>query len=332
MIRNTFLRRLVTIPIVYLLLALMTALLPALMAAAVLVDIGRWLSDRTPWVGVRMLLFSWVYLIGEAWAIVALGAVALLPRSPELAATYRLQMVWAGWNLEAVRILFGLEMVVEGAESVVPGPIVILSRHASLIDTLIPANFVTRPHGVRLRYVLKRELLLDPAIDIAGNRLVNAFIDRAAGDSKSERAAIRTLASGMGEDDGILIYPEGTRYSDAKREKYVSRLVNRDGAVGDIARGLRRVLPPRPGGTLALLEATAADVVVLAHRGLEGFARVKDIWSGGLVGSTVNARFWRVPRSDIPEERGSRVEWLFSVWSEIDEWVTTGSRQAVEGT
>lgn len=331
MIRNPLLRRFVTIPVVYLMLAVVTVLLPALLMVSALIDLGRWLSHRTPWMATRMLLFLWVYLLGEAWAVIALAAVALLPRPRMLEATYRLQAVWAGWNLDAVKALFGVRMVVEGDECVVPGPIVILSRHASLIDTLIPANFVTAPHGVRLRYVLKRELLWDPALDIAGNRLVNSFIDRTAGDSKAERAAIRALAAGLADDEGVLIYPEGTRYSEPKRERYVARLANRQDAVGDVARGLRRVLPPRPGGTLALLEATAADVVVLAHRGLEGFARVKDMWSGGLVGSTVSARFWRVHRSDIPEERGLRVEWLFSVWAEIDEWVTTGAPRAVEG-
>jgi hypothetical protein len=43
----------------------------------------------------------------------------------------------------------------------------------------------------------------------------------------------------------------------------------------------QRVVPPRPAG---MLGARPLDVVVIAHRGLEGFAEIRDIWSGGLVG------------------------------------------------
>lgn len=66
---------------------------------------------------------------------------------------------------------------------------------------------------------------------------------------------------------------------------------------GEIAAGLRQV-PPRPSGTLAIVEVTDADVVVFAPRGLEGFARISDMW--GIVGATVDLWFWRVPRSTIP--------------------------------
>lgn len=85
--------------------------------------------------------------------------------------------------------------------------------------------------------------------------------------------------------------------------------------------GFRRVLPPRPGGTLALLDATVADVVVLAHRGLEGLATVRDIWSGSLVNSKISLKLWRVPRAGIPIERSDRVDWLYRLWAEVDTWV-----------
>jgi 1-acyl-sn-glycerol-3-phosphate acyltransferase len=181
--------------------------------------------------------------------------------------------------------------------------------------------FVTREHGIRLRYVLKRELLVDPALDVAGNRLPNHFVDRGPAGTEAETAAIRSLAQGMTPAEGVMIYPEGTRYSEEKRLRYTAPLVRKGGVIAELASGLERVLPPRPGGTLALLDATTADVVVLAHRGLEGFARVKDIWAGGLVGSRVELKFWRVERVDVPGNRSDRVHWLFRLWNEIDDWV-----------
>lgn len=53
------------------------------------------------------------------------------------------------------------QLEVEGVNALQPGPLVVLMRHASLADTLLPA-VVIASHGIRLRYVLKRELLWDP--------------------------------------------------------------------------------------------------------------------------------------------------------------------------
>lgn len=55
--------------------------------------------------------------------------------------------------------------------------------------------------------------------------------------------------------------------------------------------------------------------------GLEGLARVSDMWTGGLVGSEVELSFLRVPRSLIPEDVEARTEWLFRLWAEVDSWV-----------
>jgi 1-acyl-sn-glycerol-3-phosphate acyltransferase len=190
-----------------------------------------------------------------------------------------------------------------------------------MVDTMLPAGLVARPFRIRLRYVLKRELLIDPTLDIGGNRLPNHFVDRASGDSAGELRAIRELARDLDEDEGVLIYPEGTRFSEEKRRIYTERLAREPGIVGQLSARLRRVLPPRPGGTLAILDATTADVVILAHHGLEGLATVRDIWKGGLVGSQIRVRLWRIPRQSIPTGRSERVEWLFSVWAAVDEWV-----------
>jgi 1-acyl-sn-glycerol-3-phosphate acyltransferase len=194
-----------------------------------------------------------------------------------------------------------------------------------MIDTMLPARFVVRPHGIKLRYVLKKELLVDPALDVGGNRLPNYFIDR-SGNPEKELAGLRSLARSLPADEGVLIYPEGTRYSEEKQLAYSQRWAAVGGVLGAIALGYRRVLPPRPAGTLAILEVSSADVVVLAHRGLEGFATMSDMWTGGLVGGVVDLCFWRVPRAQIPEGDEARAEWLFRLWGEIDSWVVDGER------
>lgn len=311
---NPIVRRLLSVTTMTGLFLVVTVLSPLLFVAAGLIDVARRMTGAGPVVAVRVLAFMWVYLLGELWALLALLVTAPLPRGPKVALTYRLQDKWVGWNLYALTRIFALEISVEGQETASPGPVVILSRHASIVDTLLPALLVARPTGLRLRYVLKDELLADPALDIAGNRLPNVFIDRTSRDA-SVRTQIRDLASGLGPRDGVLIYPEGTRFSAEK----LKRIQARSGT----ASRFQNVLPPKPGGTLALLDATDADVVVLAHRGLEGLATIPDIWRGSLVGSTISVRLWRIPRTKIPLPRTDRVGWLSGVWADVDEWVST---------
>jgi hypothetical protein len=85
---------------------------------------------------------------------------------------------------------------------------------------------------------------------------------------------------------------------------------------------MENVLPPRVNGPLALLEGNAeADVVVCAHQGLEGLARITDVWRGELVGRRIRVRFWRRPRKEIPTDHDERVRWLFEEWERVDRWI-----------
>lgn len=326
---NALTRRSITIPTVLVMFALLTLLGPLWVAVALMVDTIRAITSSKPFMTLRSMSFLWTYLLGQVWALPSLLATAVLPRAVKQTATFRLQTSWSRWNFTFLRLLFSLDIDVDGQESAAPGPIVLLCRHASIVDTLLPAHLVANPFGIRLRYVLKRELLVDPTLDIAGNRLPNYFIDR-AGDAAEEIDALKALSRGLGASDGVLIYPEGTRYSEKKRAMYAKRVARENGEIGEIAARFRRVLPPRPGGTLAIIEATTSDVVVLAHRGLEGLATARDIWSGGLVGSRISVLMWRIRRSEIPEGRRERVEWLFRLWAEVDDWVV--SKEPIAGS
>ena len=107
------------------------------------------------------------------------------------------------------------------------GPVIVMMRHASIVDNLLPAGLVSLPHRIRLRYVLKKELLWDPVLDIGGQRLPNVFVRR-EGDSATEITRIRRLAIGLTERDGVLIYPEGTRFTAKKRDQAIRRLERTD--------------------------------------------------------------------------------------------------------
>jgi 1-acyl-sn-glycerol-3-phosphate acyltransferase len=318
---NPIARRVLTIPAVLALLTVVTIASPVLLALGAVVDLARLAATHRRGVMLRSFAFLWVYLVGETWALLSLLGTSVLVGQAKTDATYALQDRWAGWNLTALRLLFSVEVRATGEDRALPGPIIVLSRHASMVDTLLPARYIVRVSGIRLRYVLKKELLLDPALDIAGSRLPNFFIDRASRGA-AERHGIERLAGDLGPRDGVLIYPEGTRFDEAKLRRHQRHHPGAEpGSIEDLTSGFRRVLPPRPGGTLALLEASDADVLVFAHRGLEGLATVRDIWRGDLVGSVIDIAIWRVPREEIPSSRAERVEWLFQLWADVDEWV-----------
>jgi 1-acyl-sn-glycerol-3-phosphate acyltransferase len=234
-----------------------------------------------------------------------------------------LQALWARAIFGGAIRVFSMRTEVSGTDSIGDGPIILFSRHASILDTLLPAVFVSHQHKLKLRYVLKRELLWDPCLDIVGQRTRNAFVRRASDDRDKEIALVRRLAGDLGTGEGVLIFPEGTRFTPAKRARVLERL-SADQHQARLARmqSLRHVLPPRLGGPLALLETRPdVDVVFLAHVGFEGTANLNDVWTGKLVGRTISLHFWRVPSAAIPRDDAARSEWLDAQWARIDAWI-----------
>lgn len=319
------LRRLTTIPTVLVLFAVSWVGAPFLLPIALVCDAVRWSVTRRPWMAVRLTLFLMAYTLAESVGVLALGATWVTSAGgrwfSQVPATFAIQKTWAAFVLVSCRTIFGLTINATGLDAVSPAPFILVARHASIVDNLLPAWFISRPHGIHIRYVMKHELLVDPALDIAGNRLANVFVRRGSGETESEVAAIKHLATTLPVDEAILIYPEGSRFSIAKRDRSIALLARRHPRLAERAAGLVHVLPPRLAGTLTLLDGCTADVVVMVHRGLDGFARIADIWQGAMVRRTIEVEFWRILRADIPTGRAARADWLFDLWNRVDSWI-----------
>jgi hypothetical protein len=165
-------------------------------------------------------------------------------------------------------------------------------------------------------------LLWDPCIDAFGHREPTAFVRRGTKDHAPEVAAVGRLMRALGSHDGVVLFPEGTRFSEAKRERVLSSLRKKDPASHDRASRLRHVLPPHLGGPLEVLARNeGADIVFCAHTGLEGANHFADLFSGSLLDTVVRVRFWRVPFRDIPTDRLARIAWLYDQWERVDEWI-----------
>ena len=291
---------------------------PLWFVAALVIDAARFLGTRR-WSAttLRILAFGVVYLTAQV-----VGLAALLHASKER--TYRIQAAWAGALFAAVRRIFRLTFVVDGLdEARAPGPVLVLVRHASIIDTLLPSVFLAPRTlgGVarRLRFVLKHELLADPCLDVAGTRLPNHFVTRRAKDTAADLVALTNLARQLDNDEGVVLFPEGTRATSAKRAHALAKLEAEDPARHARFAALHHVLPPKTKGIDALLQgATHADLLILAHTGLEGFATVADLWRGALVRRTVHLSLWRIPRANLPPAGPARTAFLDAQWARVD--------------
>jgi hypothetical protein len=82
------------------------------------------------------------------------------------------------------------------------------------------------------------------------------------------------------------------------------------------------VLPPRPGGVLALLDTIAADVVVIAHAGLDQYTSFAELAKTAPLRDTIHVTAWRVPADQIPAGDHDRIAWLDEQWVRADEWIS----------
>ncbi len=304
---------------------IVTPLLPLLLVAGLIVDLALWLTRRKPLVAIRLIAFLWWFLFAEMRGLATLLYIKLTSKAGSerrRKLVYGLRIHWARSHIAGVRVLFGLTFEIEGLELAGPGPQIVLIRHASIIDNMLPDAIIGRHHGVGLRFVLKRELNMIPVIDIGGRWVPTIFVRRGSKDPAGEVAKLRRLADDLGPGEGVLIYPEGTRHTPAKLARAQEILREQNPEVALLADRLQNLLPPRLGGAPALLaQAPHADVVVFGHVGLDGFEYISDIWKGRLVGGTVKMKFWRHDAASIPEDEQGRIAWLYDRWQELDDWV-----------
>ena len=224
-----------------------------------------------------------------------------------------IQIWWATGLLRVGAILFRLTFSVSGKEAIPGNSAILLIRHASLGDTVLPLEFFSEPRNNEgVRYVIKKELRISPSLDIAAHRLNTVFVDRSGSNTQAELERIAEIASTAPADESLMIYPEGTRVTASKR-------AHLEANYPDLRPQLARwpdLLPPRLGGISAMLTNNPGkDIVFMAHVGFEGLADLKELLSGRSRGGCVKIHFWRVPFEQIPQNLASELEeFIFAQW------------------
>jgi 1-acyl-sn-glycerol-3-phosphate acyltransferase len=249
-----------------------------------------------------------------------------MSRDRWLSAHDRLEGWWARVQFDWARRIYRLKVNAEGTEALGGKPYILFIRHVSVIDNLIPAVFAVDHKRASMKWVLNWYLMRDPCIDIVGHRIGCAFVRGGTDQSPREISHIRTMAESLRPGQGIVLYPEGTLYSPNKYERVLRKVERgRDEEVISFVRSLRGTLPPRLGGTLAVLEMRPdLDVVFCSHAGLDDALDKAAIVAGGLIGRELRIKFWRVPSEEIPRERAELRQWLFREWRKVDAFVSGG--------
>jgi 1-acyl-sn-glycerol-3-phosphate acyltransferase len=241
---------------------------------------------------------------------------------------YDIVQTYLGVFFREARRVARLQIVTEGTPpDAFPGePLLVCCRHAGPADSFTLMYALMHWYGREPRVVLKDTLAWDPAIDVLLHRLPSRFVSpqpKGGGRGPDLETQVGELAANLDDNDAFVIFPEGGNFTPERRQRGIDKL-RRLGleAMARRAERMENVLAPRPGGLLAALDAAPdADVVLVAHTGLDHLVTVRDIWRELPLDKQIIMRWWRVPREDIPEGRAERIDWLFTWWETIDQWV-----------
>ena len=212
----------------------------------------------------------------------------------------------------------------EQSEPLPAGPLLVFSRHAGPGDSFLLVYALLEVIRRRPRVVLKSTLTLDPLIDLVLSRTPNCFVGPDARDREQATERIAWLSASLGPDDALLIFPEGGNFTLARRSKLIERLRRKhDWRLIPKATSLEHVLPPRPAGIFAAIDAAApgATVVFVAHTGLDDLESVAQVWRAIPLDGQLEAAWWTCPVDQVPSTEAERDAWLSAHWSRIDEWI-----------
>jgi 1-acyl-sn-glycerol-3-phosphate acyltransferase len=316
-------RRPISISVLCVALVLVAVLTPVVLPVLAIVDV----LTRSRLRRARVWLLHLAILGNEALGTwLAVGAtivhVGRLDGAVAQDRFHRLMMWWAANHLDNLRRFAGLRWVVENPEETEAGNAIVLARHASHADAVLPVLLFGHGGGHRLRYTLKDDLQWSPAMDIVGNRLPHVFIDRTPGPGSPLADRIRALARGVDDHTVAVIFPEGTFHTPERLDRAARRIAETRPDLEDAVRTLEYLLPPRPGGTHALMEgAPAADLVLVAHEGMEAFGDLAAIRANTPLEHPVRVRLWRIPRHEVPTDDDEFAGWLLERWIDMDRWI-----------
>lgn len=322
------LRRLLIVPLLLALTTVILMLLPVAGAGQAISALCVLRGHPPRWRVLRLAAFAAVYSACECLCLLACLVLWLASPVPRWRDSQRwrarhVQVLacFLGTLLRAAGLLFAFRLKLESphGEDVAPGrPLIVLGRHAGPGASLVLVHVLLRIRERVPRIVLKTQLRLDPALDVLLTRIGCAFVGRAG----TSTAAIAALASRLNPHDALVLFPEGSDWTPTRHRLAVRRL-RRKGLSAQAAAAARRpnVLPPRPAGTFAALQAApAAQVAVFMHSGHDQLLDAASVWRALPLQEELHMVWWSEPRPEVASEQEC-ASWLNEIWGGIDAWI-----------
>ncbi len=284
---------------------------------------GRWRPLRFGWFALLYLLMDASMLIAAFALWVASGFGLLRSASWYQRAHYDLLgLALRILEAEARRVL-NVRIVVDGAtpDETSNRPLVVLARHAGAGDSFLIAAVLINHYHREFRIVLKEALQWDPALDVLLNRIPTHFVGKKGGSNQIDM--VSALATGLDDDDAFVIFPEGGNFTAGRRLRSIEFLRER-GLLkrASQAEQMSNVLAPREAGTIAALTAAPdADVLIVAHTGLEHLNSLKAVWRYMPMDTEIRMHWWQVPDEEVPRDPAGISAWLYGWWRIVDTWI-----------
>jgi 1-acyl-sn-glycerol-3-phosphate acyltransferase len=290
--------------------------------------------------GLRLLYFALIWLGAETSALfmclglwIASGFGGRLRTEPYQSRHYAIMRWFLDLLYSGGTRTFGVRVEVDEPELTdeeraarLTRPIIVLSRHAGPGDSFLLVRHLLSVYGRRPRMVMKATMQLDPGVDVVTNRLPNVFVQHGRTGEKVYIDQIERLARGLDQAGALVIFPEGGNWTPGRWQRGIRRLERigrRDLAAR--AREMPNLLAPRTGGALAAIAACRdADVIFVAHAGLDRLVSVRDVWRSLPMNQVIRAKWWRVPVDEVPRslDHEAQVQWLYDWWERIDSWIS----------
>jgi len=325
-------RRFITIPSLIIVTILLTLLMPVIIAVSFVVDLFRRYSFSTIRTCISIWLFLWlelIFLFISGWVWIKYKFTSSQKEKDYALTNRKIQKNFCKIYIPFVLKIFRAKINFHGKEHLEScKPSVMFTRHVSLIDTFIPVfSLYSLSKNKWPRYVLKAELLNDPLFDVVGNRFPNVFIRRGKGLSETETTRILNLRNTMEENETLVIFPEGTRFTPKKRKKLIKHSQkNGKKDLFKYASSLKATLPPLTKGSMALLsESVKYDLVVLAHRGFENVVTIWDLFKGSLIDKTIDIMITKYSFEEIPKDEDEKKLFLMNIWKKVDNYALNKS-------
>ena len=320
-------RRAISLPLAFFGLPLLTIVAPLAVVVCLALDLVT-APRRTP----LLRLFGALYVYAALTFTAQIAALWIWARSgfgarnwhPTTQARWRRLIGW--WVVHLHQWLgrvVGYRVDVTGAEHLRSGPLLVLSRHESIFDALLPVALAVENNRMGARLVLMRELRNDPNFDLVAHRSPHHFVARGGDDPQAEIDRIGRLAEQLPHDTAGVIYPEGRLSRPHVRRRIIDRLEGADPIAAARARELEHLLPIRPGGVAALLDRApeGTHVAFVAHVGYRRLTDPRTIWRSIPLRDPIEVEVFREPVLAVPPTEEERIDWLHEQWRRVDRWV-----------